>query len=1284
MMVSVSGILMACMLITLQFAVSENTIIVIHNQNLPQLYENSTNHLHITSNTTILFVGVQSILRSNIIFRDVENLSLLFIITNLYCIDRNGLVFINITNLKVSGMVLTNCGMEISSSLIHEALTVQTNSNYLLLQGLRAAVFAVNVHNLLIEVSNISASHGYGLLGINVLGNSTLLNVNIILSNVLAAALNVRCAQQDIDFSEMAECQGGNALFLYDDLPYCPPSLSIYTLTLNGTTISDGANPLALHNTLYSELSTAGGLTVIEGQSNYILRLNLISSSFIRNWGHRGGNILIQLPSTVSSSSVVIQNCLSSNAIANFPVYIIVGSLDLIDARRNLSGCRSVKEKASDVKERLEVLRVEGSNFTDNVGGGISILVTRSYLPLYVTGILPVFVISIINCTIKDNRAIGPITGAASGLAVAEVAYGERQSTELNIVDTIFEGNHHFKPSGNISTIHSYVATNRIQSIGKATFRDCVFNGNNYSAILADNSLVFFEGTNTFVNNASPFGGAIYLSSSARILLKQNALLIFTNNFASEIGGAIFVDVNEVTSIYDCNVEIFDPDYLQLSQLNITMKFVNNSAAKAGDVYYGGLLYVCIVQSPSELRRTNFYGNYTFDFVADISGQNSSRSLVSSDAISVCLCEDKYTQNICTELSGQTYFFSYYPGELFEIFVVARDQSNSAVPSVVTTAYFVSGNNDFTELSDTSTCNSLTYRLQNTWRGVELLFITPSNLLSFGEVSSLAIIVEFLNCSDLIGFTFDTNTMVCKCIPELQVRNMTCNIDTKSITRQPPYWLGNYSNHLLLHDNCPYDYCKPGQVQIVMTEPNISEQCAFNRFGTLCGSCKEGFSHVFGSSRCRQCSNKYLSLLIPFSLAGIFLVGLLFAFNLTTHGEKINGFIFYANIIHINGQIFIPQQSPFKTFISWINLDLGIETCFYNGMRSHTKLWLQFVFPLYLIVLLALMAVIYQLLLRKKHSCNKFKLYNQIFSRFGRNLTPVLAMILLLSYTKLLQVIVTVLSFTHLDYPDGSRVVWFYDGNITFGRGSHLPLFIVSLIILILGVLPYTALLVLFPLTINFVCCKSKLIRSLKSPNPLKNYIDAYLNPYKDHPHCGIYWPALLLVTRAFHIILFASTLGDPGINLFVITATAFLLIILNLAVGGVYKSRLLTVLETSYLLNIGVLSASTALSSLLGVNHAAVVYLSIVFAVITFASAYTKFYQGLIARATNRYKAWCSKPLDRDRENSTVLDLEQDLRDLSNSGQPKLPVTTTTIEGVPEEEENDDDMAEQQAEASL
>ena len=130
--------------------------------------------------------------------------------------------------------------------------------------------------------------------------------------------------------------------------------------------------------------------------------------------------------------------------------------------------------------------------------------------------------------------------------------------------------------------------------------------------------------------------------------------------------------------------------------------------------------------------------------------------------------------------------------------------------------------------------------------------------------------------------------------------------------------------------------------------------------------------------------------------------------------------------------------------------------------------------------------------------------------------------------------------------------------------------------------------------------------------------------------------------------------------------------------------------LETSYLLNIGILSAATSVSDLLGASHATVVYLSIVVAVITFTSAYI--YQGVIAYATkHRHNAWCSKLLKLiDHEGANIPELEHNLRDPPNSGsreQPKPCVTTTTIEGLPEEEEDaevENDAAEQQAEVAL
>ena len=97
-------------------------------------------------------------------------------------------------------------------------------------------------------------------------------------------------------------------------------------------------------------------------------------------------------------------------------------------------------------------------------------------------------------------------------------------------------------------------------------------------------------------------------------------------------------------------------------------------------------------------------------------------------------------------------------------------------------------------------------------------------------------------------------------------------------------------------------------------------------------------------------SNLYLLLLIEFALAGLALVVFLIFCNLTVTEGMINGIVFYANIVHINRSIFFPSTKGnlLTVFIAWLNLDLGIDTCFYEGMDAYAKAWLQFVFPTYI------------------------------------------------------------------------------------------------------------------------------------------------------------------------------------------------------------------------------------------------------------------------------------------------------------------------------------------------
>ena len=223
---------------------------------------------------------------------------------------------------------------------------------------------------------------------------------------------------------------------------------------------------------------------------------------------------------------------------------------------------------------------------------------------------------------------------------------------------------------------------------------------------------------------------------------------------------------------------------------------------------------------------------------------------------------------------------------------------------------------------------------------------------------------------------------------------INCSISTQKVNRQSSIWI-NATFGVLVHEHCPFDYCKPESFDLDLEDPD--EQCAFNCSGILCGACQRNLSHVFGTSTCRECSSMWTLLWVPIiALVGIALVVPLIVLNLTVSVGTINGLIFYTNIVKANHATFIPPNTTnsfLSWFIAWINLD--IETCFYNALDAYVKTWLQFVFPLYIWFLVITIIVL-------SH-------YYTFAARLsGRNAVPVLATLFLLSYAKLLRIIMTV------------------------------------------------------------------------------------------------------------------------------------------------------------------------------------------------------------------------------------------------------------------------------------
>ena len=189
---------------------------------------------------------------------------------------------------------------------------------------------------------------------------------------------------------------------------------------------------------------------------------------------------------------------------------------------------------------------------------------------------------------------------------------------------------------------------------------------------------------------------------------------------------------------------------------------------------------------------------------------------------------------------------------------------------------------------------------------MELYAEGPCNNLG---ISRRLINISFLPCTCLIGLKPIQSDIECKCdcdqVLQQNFHVMNCSEENGTIKLESNIWirLANTTNGTgYVVSNCTFDYCVEKPVNISLSNPD--EQCAYNRSGILCGECEPGLSLVLATSNCKECSNLYLLLLIPFALAGILLVALILVLNITIATGNIHGLIFYANIVAANRAIF--------------------------------------------------------------------------------------------------------------------------------------------------------------------------------------------------------------------------------------------------------------------------------------------------------------------------------------------------------------------------------------------
>ena len=561
-----------------------------------------------------------------------------------------------------------------------------------------------------------------------------------------------------------------------------------------------------------------------------------------------------------------------------------------------------------------------------------------------------------------------------------------------------------------------------------------------------------------------------------------------------------------------------------------------------------------------------------------------------------------------------------YPGQKFHLSLIALDQTDTSIITDITAFSATSRlNSDQSSQALEPECSKLWYNLYST-QDTDQLILYPDGPCRDTGVARAVVNVMFKPCPD--GFTKYGDNCVCE--EKLNEYNVSCTInDNVTISRKAgsEFWVrgwyedGTYQG-LIHYKTCPRDYCKTGDVTISLENPDT--QCDLNRSGLLCGECATNHSLMLGSSRCHVCPNTYLALLLPFAAAGIVLTVSLIFLRLTVATGMINSIILYANIVQVNRKLFFPanQLNIFTIFIAWMNLDLGFETCFFHGLDEYLQTWLQLVFPLYIWIILG------SIIFTSRYSITMSKLT-------GSNPVAVLATLLLMSYTKILKIIVEVYSSVHLEYPNDKTVsVWLKDANVPYLQSKHLLLTMVVTLILIFVFLPFTLLLLLGYKTYRFSGRRyNRLLRRLRP------FLESYYGPYETHTR---FWTGFLLLVRcALYIVFSFNSLGGERKSLLAIVIVFTGVTIAPWLKVKIYKKFIVNVIEASIYMNLVVLSAAT----LADVNSPALVYslvgvtLSTLIGIMVyhFHICYitrTAFWQRIETKATSHFK---NKPKETD-----------------------------------------------------
>lgn len=1056
--------------------------------------------------------------------------------------NNRGFSFHNVTNLTIVGIEFEGCGAVLNDSIIGLAGTSAFSIGLCQPSVLQFTL----CNNLALHNIHISKYYGYGIMVLDCYETVLMSNVTV------TESYNQHCS------ISIANCTRGSGILLMYNGDFNPVSnftmlhilnSSIYSNkdTINSSTIdyvsafrNMGSKPLPLIG--------AAGLTIIihehyDGPMAVTCIIHNVSLYNNTNW--QVGGILIMFINVLRSSLhldnvAVYDNCVLSNSTdynqraKSLTVYFLFTPVN--------------GNELPLVYPSYQSILVENSNFGGSFGKS-----EQNYVEVLIIQMPQVAVkyrVKFKNVTFRPQ--IGNpdhSTGMAMYAGSMDGCLPEREFS-LELVDVVVrEFSCSVKNSLYSCSRSGVLAFNKMESIFIVSG---IFDSNKAtSVIVSKDSQLNLGGNPVFTNNIAETYGVIQLDEDAILILNEPVNAVFKNNRAL-LGAAIY-GVNHFSS--NCIIQFVPSKYIDnshLTSLNMTIHLSNNIAELAGNSIYASMIYNCKQLSTSLSNSIAIPALYKQVFNLSVTDSHA----LSSVAETVCFCEPSDPVVSCKSMWMNA---SVYPGKKLEVYVTAFDITGKHSVYALVTAQF----NPFQSLSNQifsiPTNQAIVRLLADKCNALEYTIMVSQNDISLPQENVVIDLAPYTNTPRShinvavkecpAGFVLLKGS--CLCDAPFEKQGFTCNIQDGTVNRpNSNVWLGIVeleSNHedfftYGYSQQCPSGYCKTGSTTVNLSEPY--GLCEGYRYGTLCGKCENGYSSVFGSMNCYQCSDWYIATVLLYIAAGIVLVLLLFWLNLTLRSGAINGLIFYANVMNLSTSYLIGNHKYLvfhKIFISLLNLELGFPLCFYSQMSELVARSLQFIFPIYIwsIVIVIIIASRY---------------FSRLAKITGNCSVAVLATLVHLSYAKVFKTVVDLLTSTSIVTEKDTFTVWFFDGHITFFGNEHIVLIVISFLFVALLIIPYTLMSTCAPF-----------LRRFRLVNRFMPLTDAVFAPFKQKYRV---WFGLRLCLLGVMFIIAAALLGlNPrlllGIQLVLIVAFSMVQSFVK-----PFKNQLIEILDLFFMLN--------------------------------------------------------------------------------------------------------------------